>query len=69
MKYRDGVAASVVISFENGRDCAGVIAGKIYHLCLLKVNNSGSLFKSLINPEKLDTSKVATDAIAGSTII
>ena len=45
MKYRGGVVTSVVISFGNGRDCAGVkkIAGKIDHLCLLKVNNSGSL--------------------------
>ena len=49
--------ASVVIFYEafaNGGDCAGgdKIAGKIYHLCFLKVNNSGSLFKDLINLER-----------------
>ena len=53
--YRGGVVASVVIfneAFANGRDCCRgeKIAGKIYHLCLLKVNNSGSLFKGLIKP-------------------
>ena len=54
MKYRGGVVASVVIfneAFANDRDCAGLKkAGKLYHLCFLKVNNSGSLFRGLIKP-------------------
>ena len=46
--------ASVAIfneAFSDGRDCAGgeKIAGKIYLLCFLKVNNSDSLFKGLTN--------------------
>ena len=46
---------SVVIfneAFDNGRHCAGgeIIAGMIYHICFLKVNNSGSFSKDLIKP-------------------